>query len=38
MAAIGALTLVTGVLIVAAMDMLPPLVALVCQTYVFYES
>jgi hypothetical protein len=38
MAAIGALTLVAGVLIVAAMDMLPPLVALVCQTYVFYES
>jgi len=37
-ALLGAVALVGGVLIVAAMDMLPPLVGLVLQTYVFYES
>ena len=38
LALLGAVALVGGVLIVAAMDMLPPLVGLVLQTYVFYES
>ena len=38
LALLGSFLLVLGVLIVAAMDLLPPLVAFVCQTYVFYES
>jgi hypothetical protein len=38
LALLGSFLLVLGVLIVAAMDLLPPLVAFFCQTSVFYES
>ena len=38
LALFGSFLLVAGVLVVAAMDLLPALVALVCQAFVFYES
>jgi len=37
-AAVGLVLLAAGVLVAAVMDMIPPLVGLLCQTYVFYES
>ena len=38
LALLGSLLLIAGVLVIAAMDLLPALVALVCQAFVFYES
>jgi hypothetical protein len=38
LALLGSALLLVGVLTVAIMDLLPPFVGLVCQSYVFYES
>jgi hypothetical protein len=38
LALFGSFLLVAGVLVVAAMDLLPAFVALVCQAFVFFES
>jgi hypothetical protein len=38
LALVGSVFLIGGVLVVAGMDLLPPLIGFVCQSAVFYES
>ena len=38
LALVGSVFLIGGVLLAAGMDLLPPLIGLLCQSYVFYES
>jgi ABC-type proline/glycine betaine transport system permease subunit len=38
LALLGSAVLLISAVFIAVVDMLPPLIALVCQTYVFYEA